>query len=319
MWAKFHKTLEPLNLERFFQGEGPHPSPLTLVQRRVFILPTKLGVAFAVLLFVMLVGSINYSNSLGFMLTFLLASLNVISILHCYRNLLHLQVSVKNIRPVYCDDKAHIPVLLDNTGQQARYSLQLAFPNNASVKCDIPADGWTTVELPKHCENRGLHNIGRFTLSTVFPLGMFRAWSHLRFDVNHLVYPKPAKATPLPQDSAYRPKHSGDKGRGSDDFAGLRNYHVGDSLRHVHWKTVAKDQDLHTKQFGGDRNDELWLDWRRLESLSVEQRLSLLCRWIIDAETEGLSYGLWLPSNEITPSHGENHKHRCLKALALYP
>jgi uncharacterized protein (DUF58 family) len=133
-----------------------------------------------------------------------------------------------------------------------------------------------------------------------------------------VVYPEPAESRTLPQNVVYRPKQSGDKGRGSDDFAGLRNYHVGDSLRHVHWKAVARDQGLHTKQFGGDRSDEIWLDWRTLEHMDTEQRLSQLTRWVLDAEHAGLSYGLWLPGERVEPNHGEAHMHQCLAALALF-
>ena len=73
-----------------------------------------------------------------------------------------------------------------------------------------------------------------------------------------------------------------------------------------------------TKQFGGDRCEELWLNWASTEGLPTEQRLSQLALWIIEAERLGFSYGLKLPRNEIMPSQGEQHLHKCMKSLALF-
>jgi uncharacterized protein (DUF58 family) len=110
----------------------------------------------------------------------------------------------------------------------------------------------------------------------------------------------------------------GDQGIGSDDFAGLRGFRSGDSLKHIHWKALARQQGLQTKLFGGDRNEQLWLDWRMLEGLDTEHRLSQLCRWVIEAERQGMEYGLWLPDQSIDPDRGQSHQRRCLKALALF-
>ena len=52
--------------------------------------------------------------------------------------------------------------------------------------------------------------------------------------------------------------------QGQDDFAGLRKYQPGDSLRHVAWKAVARGQAVMTKQFSGLAAGELWLDWDSL-------------------------------------------------------
>ena len=55
-----------------FNRRGREPAPIRLTQRRIFLLPTRHGLFFALVLLVMLGGSINYALSLGFVLTFLL-------------------------------------------------------------------------------------------------------------------------------------------------------------------------------------------------------------------------------------------------------
>ncbi len=50
------------------------PLPVALDRRRIYVLPTGFGIAFAVLLFVMLLGALNYSNNPALLLTCLLGS-----------------------------------------------------------------------------------------------------------------------------------------------------------------------------------------------------------------------------------------------------
>ena len=124
-----NSTIEKLDLKRFFQGEGPQAQPIHFHQRRVYILPTRQGYVFALLLLIMLVGSINYSNSLGYMLTFLLASLTVMTILYTYRNLLNLKVSIGNIEPVYCQQNITVPfhfnsILYDRFSVSIQYGMK---------------------------------------------------------------------------------------------------------------------------------------------------------------------------------------------------
>lgn len=304
--------------QRFFIGDGPFNESILLTQRRVYILPTRQGILFATVLFTMLIGSINYSNSLGFMLTFLLAGLAVVCILHTYKNLLYLKISVGQIKPTFYGEPVRVPVIVDNSNYAARQSLSLGFPDHKPTFIDIPANDWKKVEISMPSQRRGNHTIERFLLNTKYPLGLFNAWSPARFSNRYLVYPAPIGSTRLPFERTYQPKHSGEKGQGSDDFIGFRNYHHGDSLKHINWKAVARGQGVYTKQFGGDRSDELWLDWRALGHLEPEARLSQLTQWTLVADKANISYGLWIPGEKIKPAQGERHRQKCLELLALY-
>ncbi|MBI2225500.1 MAG: DUF58 domain-containing protein, partial [Betaproteobacteria bacterium] len=76
-----------------FQLRGAEAGSIVLVQRRIFILPSRHGMTYVAALALMLAGSVNYDLSLGFVLTFLLAALGVNSILHTFRNLAALRIS----------------------------------------------------------------------------------------------------------------------------------------------------------------------------------------------------------------------------------
>ena len=310
-------TIDRFNLRRFFSGEGPQRQPVFLHHRKVYILPTRHGATFAILLLLMLVGSINYSNSLGYMLTFLLASLSVITILFTYQNLLNLKVSIGQPTAVYAGNKLTIPFYIE-TNHQDRFSINVSHSKSTGLNIDLPLSPHFKFTYTLMTHQRGYHRLPRFTFSTTFPLGLFKAWSYVEVETGFLVYPKPAGIRQLPEQSFYKATLTGDQGHGTDDFTGQRKYHPGDSLRQVNWKALAKEQGLLTKQFGGDRCEELWLDWSHSQGLGLEQRLSQLALWIIEAERAGISYGLHIPNQDIAPSHGEGHKQQCMKALALF-
>ena len=306
------------NFRHFFVGEGPQPPPYLLHHRNVYILPTRHGLIFAVLLLLMLTAAINYNNNLVYLLTFLLASLSVVAILHTYRNLLRLIVTTGHIEPRFVGETLNVPIRIDNRHGSERFSIEVSFPGEEPCIVDVTAHQQQCIDLERFPQQRGYHILSRFTLASRFPLGLFRAWAHVHLMQPYLVYPRPAAINQLPADSLYKHKVTGDHGVGTDDFAGLRQYHAGDSLRHIHWKAAARQQGLLTKQFGGDRSEELWLEWKNLPEIPLEQRLSILTRWVLLAEREGKSYGLRLPELVLEPDHGAIHRHHCLQALAEY-
>lgn len=305
-----------------FRTYGPEAAPILLVQRRVFVLPTRAGIVYAASLGVMLIGAINYNLSLGYALVFLLAGLGVVTVLHTFRNLVHLQLAPSRSEAVFAGDIAHFGLLLGNSRSEARYGLRLHCANGPHVEADIAARASTAVALPAAAPRRGWLRPGRITVETGYPLGLVRAWSYVEPDVRCLVYPAPERdAPPLPTCAAG--EHDGLRaGRGSEDFAGLREHQLADPPHHVAWKAVARQDDsgpLLTKQFAGSGATPRWLDWDDLPaSLSTEARLSRLTRWVLDAGALGLAFGLRLPGCEIAAASGDRHLHACLEMLAVH-
>lgn len=302
-----------------FRWRGPETGPIVLVQRRVFILPTRQGLVFGVVLLVMLTGSINYSLGLGFVLTFLLAALSINAMIHTFRNLANLRVAGGRAYPVFAGDIARFTVHLENSGATDRYAIGLTHDRKDASFVDVMARSTTpaTAEVP--APRRGILRPGRLTLFTRFPLGLFYAWAYLELDLHCIVYPRPAiPALPLPP-AATSAGTGAERGLGQEDFAGLRQYHLGDSPRHIAWKAAARDQGLLTKQFTGRSETELWLDWAYLPpQMGVEERLSHLARWVLDAHAAGLTYGLRLPGTTLDMGAGDSQRDHCLEALALF-
>lgn len=295
------------------------PGPVVLTLRRVYIIPTRHGIVFAVSLITMLLGSINYTLSLGYALTFLLASLGVVAMLHTFRNLAHLSIRAGRVSPVFAGESAEFHIGLDNAGGVERLAVGLKRGASSPLFYDVPAEGVVFGKIQSLAAKRGLLALGRFQVFTRYPLGLFHAWSNIDLPMKCLVYPRPDEARlPLPvlTDSLGEGRQYG---RGTDDFAGLRPHQASDSPRHVAWKAAARDQGLLTKYFTSRANSELWLSWDDLPAqMGVEARLSRLTRWVLDSHAAGFSYGLRLPGQTLRPGQGEQHYSRCLAALALF-
>jgi len=307
---------ERFQFSRFFSGEKPSANKVTLNQQRTFILPTPRGLGFALLLLVLLLIAFIYGNNLVYLLTFLLASIFFITILHTFNSLSGLTVQKGRSKEVFLGEAAGFEVLIDNPGPIKRHHLQITLKNTESLM--LGAHSKTTVLLYSMTHKRGWHKAGTITLASTFPLGLFRVWSPIRFNFKTLVYPKPAqREIPFPVSPSAQFLHGLSK-KGSEDFYGLQDYQAGDSIKQIHWKAFAKGQGLYTRQYGGESSSQIWLNYHHTPGDTVEERLSQLCRWVCDAEKLGITYSFSLPGLELPPNHGPLHYRKCLEALALF-
>jgi uncharacterized protein (DUF58 family) len=309
-----HRLHRWLDIDR---RRAPRDQPVRLQRNRIFILPTRYGLLFAALTFLMLVGSSNYNNSAGFLLTFLLIGLGLVSILHTYRNLAGLSFRGGRCEPVFCGDIARYAIVIHNDGNTTRCALGLQAEDNPTQFLDLNPNSEAPIEITAPARRRGRRALGLVTIFSTYPLGLFRTWSLISLDAACIVYPRPSQHLLLSRYAG----DSGDARRqpapGNDDFNGYREFQHGDPPRHIDWKASARGRKLYTKLFADESGGEIWLDWHDHDG-DVEERLSRLCRAVLSAEQQGLCYGLRLPAICIAPAHGDRHRHACLEALALY-
>ena len=296
------------------------PGPLDVIRQRVYILPTGYGYGFAVVLLIMLLGAMNYSNSMAFALTFLLSGLALVSMHHTHGNLVNLRVLSMHAAPVFAGDSARFEIEFENPSARARWSLSAAWPEQPFLThIDLPPRERARLQLSLPAGHRGWLATPRFAVATRYPLGLFQAWTWVHLDYACLIYPRPAGGTVLPLSGARAGGISVSLRAGIDEFAGLRGYQRGDSASRVHWKSLPRSLTPQVKHFSDSTDPELWLDWDALPpALDVEQRLSLLTRWVLDADRGGRRYGLRIPGFSRKPAHGEMQRLDCLRALALF-
>jgi uncharacterized protein (DUF58 family) len=330
-------SANPSKWRRFFsRRDTPQPGPIVLDRRHIYILPTHSGFLFTLVLLVMLLGSMNYNNSMGYVLTFLLGSMAIVSILHTHRTLLGLRIEAGKVAPIFAGETAQFQLWLDNREHAARHALvwlrdpsihtnwlrdsSLQKISSKKFLIDLAADQRVSINIPVSTTQRGRVSLGRVTVYSRFPLGLFHAWSYVHLEVSTLVYPQPRghKTLPLGQQSDNTGEGSPRDG-GGEDFIGYRDYKPGDSPRHIDWKAVAREQGWMIKQFGGMSAATVWLTWDDVSTLNnLEAALSQLCLWILVAESQGAEYGLKIPGCTLSPDSGEQHREQCLQALALF-
>jgi len=292
---------------------------IAIGHRQLYMLPTRMGFVFSLLLLALLAGAINYENGLSYVLTFYLGAIAIVSMIYTHYNLLGVHILAGSADPVFAGQTARFSICLRNTTARRRLQIECVQKGHVFSTVDLGAHDQKYVVLEQPATRRGLMPIGLFSLQTRFPIGLLYTWSQLvRLEQGCLVYPHPAPSESLPFATIGDDlKEQGEGSRG-DDFVGLRQYRAGDSLKHIHWKALARGQGMHTKQFGGGSGEDLWLDWSMAPETEPEAKLSRLCRWALDAEELGLNYGLRLPGREIKPGSGGRHQAQCLQALALY-
>jgi len=306
-------------LSRFIKGEKKTAKSIVLNHRRIFILPTTRGLGFVVLIILLLLIAFVYNNNLAYLLAFLLASVFFITILHTFKSLAGLVLTHGSSQAVFAGEAAGFEITVDNPGKIERFNLRAHL--DKVFNFTLAAQEKKRITLYSKTDKRGWHNISTVTLSSTYPLGLFRAWSPLRFAAKTLVYPKPVGVEhPFPEAEGLQAQtlQNMTAQKGSDDFYGLKQYQAGDSIKHIHWKAYAKGQGLLSKQYAGGNLSELWLNYDQTPGHDVEERLSQLCQWVIDAEKMGLQYGFTIPGLKFKPGHGQKHYEKCLETLALF-
>ncbi|MFZ5534248.1 MAG: DUF58 domain-containing protein [Pseudomonadota bacterium] len=299
----------------------PVTGPITVDRRRIYILPTRQGWGFALLLGTMLLAALNYGNSLMFVVCFWMGGVAFLTMHHTHRNLLGLRITGQPAAPVFAGSEAVFGLQLSHTGTFPRYGLRLHHADQTRALAPLPADVETAVPVAVPAPQRGRLDLPRLGLSTTYPLGLFEAWTWIHPKLETLVYPCPAPHAPPPVGAGLRSGigTAGDHGEGSEDYRGLRSYRSGDGAHTIAWRVLARERGLVVKQFSEANRPEWRLDWAQFaHEADAERILSLLCRQALDAHAHGAPFALSLPDRQVPLGSDEDHLQKLLRALALY-
>jgi len=293
---------------------------VVLTQQRVYVMPSRMGGVFSLTLFLMLLGSINYNLGLGYVLTFLLGGLGMVSLLHTWRNLAGLDIRPGRPERVFAGDHLRFTVSIRNPTGLARFAIGLRRGHEVAHFVNVGPRGEAESFVEMVAKQRGWLEPGRMEIATNTPLGLFRAWSYMHFEQWALVYPRPEPAPP-PLPLVPFGSGTGATGQGSEeDFEGLRAYRPGDPLKRVYLKSLARPGAPTTKEFaGGPSPAAARIDWRLCpDDMDAEARLSRLTAWILRAEQAGVPWSLHMPGTDLAPGHGPAQRDQALELLALY-
>jgi uncharacterized protein (DUF58 family) len=305
---------------------GTDALPVQINRRRIYILPTRFGIALAALLVAMLIAGLNYNRNLALAFAFFMVSLVLVAMHHCHRNLLGLSVDANVEVDAFAGGDAAFHFMLHNESAIERRDIEVrvGLPARASAAAaeaikSVGAQSYEQLTVPVPVVQRGVSRWRQFELRTRHPFGWFRAWTYAQAALTAFVAPRPRGDRPLPSAAAAGGKALRAEIRGDEDFAGLRSYAPGVPLKHMAWKVLARGGEAAVRSYSDLGAQPEWLEWSALEGLDGEARLSQLCRWVLQCEAgQPRPYGLRIPGVEIAPGRGAVHRAKCLRALAAF-
>src|SRR3954464_1079099 len=145
------KALNPVAQVRqrfraWWQKRLPRADTLLLTQGNIYILPTRAGLMFGLTLLVLLVASINYQLSLGYVLTFLLAGSGVVSMHVTHNTLRGLTLHLRPVAPGFAGEPVVLDIVLTSPGT-SRFGIGLRLldaPGATLAWIDVPGGGQAT-------------------------------------------------------------------------------------------------------------------------------------------------------------------------------
>jgi uncharacterized protein (DUF58 family) len=293
---------------------GQDTLPHTIGRRRIYILPTRVGLMLAAVLVAMLVASLNYNSNLGLALAFLMIGVALVIMHHCNRNMLSLKIDAVTQGDAFAWQPATLVFGLRNDSAVDRRDIEIHCLG-ASAPAIVPARSSASLEVRVAAAARGVVHARQIELRTRYPFGWFHAWSYVHAPLTVFVAPAPRGERTLPWTEG-EGSGSRTESRGDEDFAGLRAYEPGIPLKHMAWKALARGGEPAVRSYTGLSAQPEWLDFDALEGGDTETRLSQLCLWVLEGDASGRVYGLRTPGREVAPGRGPAHRTECLRALA---
>ena len=335
-------------LARWFAKRAPKSDSVKLNLRNVYIFFSREGALFAVLLVITFIAGINYGNNLVLGLFFYLVSVWLISFHVTFAHISGLQIDLLDVTTAEVGSAVWVTLQVRSESRQPRRQLSFSFEPaksnkknrrkrnaqsqlnlNSETKVLLPSlKDQQIIRLPVMTDKRGQLELPRLRISSVYPLGIMRAWSYVYFARRAWVYPKPlafdwqaqymtASVDDLPVGAHYS-QHT----QGQDDFERLDNYIEGESLARVSWAHVARGQGMLTKHFADPIGVEQVLDYADMPAAHHEQKLAQLAHGVITLGKLGVPFQMQLP-NEVhsvaTVGQGESFAQVCLLRLAKAP
>lgn len=305
--------------QRAFRLAPSDHTAVVLRHSRIYLLPTRRGWALIGTLVLMLLASLNYALALGVAVTFLLAGLIAAAQLHTFRNLAGIEITPLAAGETFAGGQVAFTLAL-HAGSAARTGI-IVTGGGAQAGGDIAAGQALTVTLDVDAPTRGRVPLGRVTLTSNYPFGLWRGWAYLHFPLAGIVFPAAEiGAPPLPRGQGGADPQA--QGASDDaDLAGLREYQRGDPPQRVAWKAVARGAGWYSKEFdGAGGGGPLTIAWSLLPpALPTEARLSRLTAWVLAAERSARPFALALPGTQLPARQGRDHRREALTALALFP
>ncbi len=286
------------------------------------MIPTRFGwLFFAGLLVMMFIGA-TYTNNLVYMLAFVLFSLGMITMLQTHSNLKYISIHQLNSQSGFEGGFADLTFTAVNSSNLACHSLEFEIirevDRSSCIVPYVPENGRKLAFIRLPLRKRGISWVRGLRVSTVFPLGLFRAWFWIPVELELITFPKPEGDAPLPaaseagSDNRVGTRHTG------EDFSGHKKHAPGESLRHLDWKAFARGRGELTKLFRAGSGKMTTLSVANAPGVDLEARLRQVSHWLLQAKSQRMACSLEVGEKRLEVSDTPQHYLQCLRELALH-
>lgn len=308
------KRLLQQKFQAYLARSQPAQPSVCLTQKRIYILPSRLGLWFALLVLILYLLGTNYQNNLILLSSFMLLSLLLLTMLLAFYNLYQLELSVVADAETFADQPAALPLQLNSANCQM---LQLGLQGQRLQQLVPVISGQQAFALQLPQLSRGCYELPRLKLSSQFPFGLFNCWSYPALSAQLWVYPA-ALAPTGQQNIDEDPDHQGQT-QPLEGSEWLKPYQAGDQPRRILWKKLATNpqQPIVRQQQDGNTVNEQWVKVPNASGAALELALQHACYRLQQLEGAGSRYGLLLPDKTLALGQGTQHLQRCLQELAL--
>ncbi|HDI1212666.1 TPA: DUF58 domain-containing protein [Aeromonas hydrophila] len=292
----------------------PPTRQITLQGRCLFILPTRLGLWYLLVMLAIYLLGTNYQNNLVLLVAYGLGSLFMVTMWLTHRNLLGL--SLLGGPAVLGEAGSPLPIPITVRSERPLQALQFSLTEGRLWLAQVDAVPQPLL-LQVLGPRRGRLPLERLRVESRYPLGLFRCWTLLDLQLEGWLAPAPEYG-PLRGEAAA--DATGNRGQPTPasmgDFDMLRAHQSGEPLSRVAWKQLAQGRGLLVKQFCEPGQDDTHLSLQRVGGRDLEQRLAVLTWWCDDYAKRGIPFSLTLAGRTLGPDSGAAFLQHCRLALA---
>ena len=268
---------------------------------------TKSGKIFFVFLLAIILSAMGTGNNLLFLILACLLSFMIVSGIESEWNIRHLDVERAPPLEIYAKRPGTISYTVRN---RKRNSSRLTLTDSGRIKLPrvtkgVPENVRTETTFMK----RGRHRLGRVSISTTYPYGLFEKSISFDLDDEVLVFfePIPCSLTALFGPSGESTGHE------HESISHVRSYAPGDVLSSIAWKKQRLGLVSKVVQGGGGVGTLIVL----LPGGEIEHKLGTATFLILDLYGKGLEFGI--SANAFFSGMGVSlsHKLKILEFLSL--
>jgi uncharacterized protein (DUF58 family) len=161
-------------------------------------------------------------------------------------------------------DRVRVSLVVTNGSGRHRVALDLRDEHLETVRAfvrQLGSDETVIVDTERAAMRRGVHPASDVVIASSAPFGVAERRRRVEVASPTVVYPKLVRldelsfleAAPTPE----RAMHTAPRRGTGPDYLGIREYRVGDSMRHVHWPSTARHGAIMVREFEREQTRRL--------------------------------------------------------------